>query len=248
MRPPRALPAPHFERNENPRDLGDGTLGTKELSPNQARTNSPISTMSYFLTLTGNPVKFSKSGFLLRGIGSILEHRGIEFQAIHAVDLPPDEPATRRIASQFVSDAINQIKHSSAIVMVTPATKESSPTLLTTLLNLLPDNAFSGKPVLLFATGGLPGHVAVLERALRQTLLRLGTNKIAARIHIGTGSWLMVGDERPRLSRGAEREIANAIDLVLRTVKPGSAGSAVSAGSASSVEAKGIEAVLTRPH
>lgn len=177
--------------------------------------------MSYFLTLTGNPIKFSKSGFLLRSIGSILEQRAIEFRAVHAVDLPPDESATRRIASQFVSDAIEQVEHSSAIVIVTPATKESSPTLLTSLLERFPDNAFSGKPVLLFATGGLPGHVAVLERALRQTLLRLGTKAIAARVHIGTGSWLMVGDERPRLSRGAEREIAHTIDMVLRAVKPG---------------------------
>jgi hypothetical protein len=30
MRPPRALPAAHFERNENPRDLGDGTLVPKQ--------------------------------------------------------------------------------------------------------------------------------------------------------------------------------------------------------------------------
>jgi FMN reductase len=189
-------------------------------SINQVRTNNQIITMSYFLTITGNPVKFSKSGFLLRSIGSILEQRAMEFQAIHAVDLPPDEPATHRIANQFVSDAVDQIKHASAILLVTPATKESSATLLTTLLDLLPANAFSGKPVLLVATGGLPGHVALLERALRQNLLRLGTNKIAARIHVGTGSWLIVGDARPRLSRGAEREIAHAIDLVLRIAKP----------------------------
>jgi FMN reductase len=176
--------------------------------------------MSYFLALTGSTTKFSKSGFLLRSIGSILEERSIQFQAIHALDLPPNEPGTHRIAGQFLGDAVEQIEHASAILLVTPATKESSPTLLSALLDLLPANAFGHKPVLLFATGGLPGHVAILERALRQSLFRLGTKTIAARIHVGTGGWISVGDDRPRLSRGAEREIAHAVDLGLRLAKP----------------------------
>ncbi|HZC58459.1 MAG TPA: NAD(P)H-dependent oxidoreductase [Chthoniobacterales bacterium] len=176
--------------------------------------------MSYFLSITGSPTKFSKSGFLLRSIGSILEQRAIDFRAVHALDLPADEPATRRVAAQFVADAAEQIQLASAIVIVTPANKENSPTLLTTLLNLLPDNVFSGKPVLLFVTGGLPGHVAFVERAFSEVFFRLGTKTCAARVHIGTGSWIVVGDDRPRLSRGAERQIADALDLVLRVVKP----------------------------
>jgi FMN reductase len=176
--------------------------------------------MSYFITLSGSPTKFSKSGFLLRSFGSILEERGIESRVIHALDLPPSDPGNRRIASQFVADTVEQIQQASAIVLVTPATKESSPTLLALLLELLPDNAFSKKPVLLFATGGLPGQVAILERALRQILFRLGTTTIAARVHIGTGNWILVGDDRPRLSRGTEREVAHSIDLLLRAINP----------------------------
>ena len=176
--------------------------------------------MSYFIALSGSPTKFSKSGFLLRSVGSILEERAIEFRVVHALDLPPSDPANRRIASQFIADTVEQIQQATAIVLVTPATKESSPTLLASVLDLLPDSTFSKKPVLLFATGGLPGQVAILERALRQILFRLGTTTIAARFHIGTGSWIIVGDDRPRLSRGAEREVAHSIDLILRTINP----------------------------
>jgi len=176
--------------------------------------------MSYFIALTGSTTKFSKSGFLLRSIGSILEKRSLEFRAIHASDLPPDEPDTHRIATQFVADADEQIEQAAAILLVTPATKEISPTLLASLLDLLPGNAFGTKPVLLFATGGLPGQVAILERALREPLFRLGTKTIAARVHIGTGGWLIVGENRPRLTRSAEREITRAIDLVLRVARP----------------------------
>ncbi|MBV8378480.1 MAG: NAD(P)H-dependent oxidoreductase [Verrucomicrobia bacterium] len=176
--------------------------------------------MSYFITLSGSPTKFSKSGFLLRSVESILKERAIEFRVIHALDLPPSDPANLRIASQFIADTVEQIQQAAAIVLVTPATKESSPTLLASLLDLLPNSTFSKKPVLLFATGGLPGQVAILERALRQILFRLGTITIAGRVHVGTGSWITVGDDRPRLSRGAGREVAHAIDLILGAINP----------------------------
>ncbi len=176
--------------------------------------------MPYFISLSGSPTKFSKSGFLLRSVALILEERAIEFRAVHALDLPPSDPTTRRIINQFIADTVEQIQRAAAIVLVTPATKERSPTLLASLLNLLPDNAFLKKPVLLLATGGLSGQVAILERALKQILLRLGTPTVAARVHVGTGSWIIVGDDRPRLSRGAEREVAHAIDLVLPVINP----------------------------
>jgi FMN reductase len=179
--------------------------------------------MSYFLAISGSSTKFSKSGFLLQAIGAILEQRDLDFHAIHASDLPPNEPATVRIVHEFVADTNDQIQHAAALVIVTPATKEA-PTLLTSLLKLLPDNAFAKKPVLLFATGGLPGHVAILEYELKQTFFRLGTKAIAVRVHVGTGGWLIVGDDRPRLSRGAEREITHAIDLVLGSVDVDSVG------------------------
>jgi NAD(P)H-dependent FMN reductase len=183
--------------------------------------------MSYFLALSGSPTKFSKSGFLLQSIGSILEQRDLAFHAIHASDLPPNEPATFRIVHQFVADTTDHIQNASVLIIVTPATKES-PTLLTSLLKLLPDKAFAKKPVLLFATGGLPGHVAILEHELKQTFFRLGTKTVDARVHIGTGGWLIVGDDRPRLSRGAEREIRHAIDLVLR-LREDSVGASINA-------------------
>src|ERR1700682_5098778 len=59
----------------------------------------------------------------------------------------------------------------------------------------------------------------LLERALRHELLRLGTTTIAARVHIGSGNWITVGNDRPRLSRGAETEIAYSIEIVLRGIR-----------------------------
>jgi FMN reductase len=190
------------------------------MTSRQRNLSKQIFNMSYFLSITGSHTKFSKSGFLLRALGSILEEREIDFRAIHALDLPPDKPETRVVAAQFIADAVEEIELASAIVIVIPANKESTPALLTSLLDLLPEGLFSGKPVLLFVTGGFPGHVAFLERSLSGPLFRLGTKTLAARVHIGTGSWIIVGDDRPRLSRTGEREAARAIDLALEVLKP----------------------------
>jgi NAD(P)H-dependent FMN reductase len=178
-----------------------------------------VNFMSYFLSIAGSQTKFPKSGFLLRTTGSILEQRAIELRAIHAVDLPVAEIANRDLTAQFIANTTDQVQQAAAILLLTPATKESVPTLLLTLLEQLPDNSFFNKPVLLFATGGLPAHVAVLERALRHELLRLGTTTIAARVHIGSGNWITVGNDRPRLSRGAETEIAHSIEIVLKRIR-----------------------------
>ena len=175
--------------------------------------------MTHFLALSGSSTKFSKSGFLLRSVASILEQRAIEFRAIHAVDFPISEDTKHDLTDQFIADTADEVRQASAILLVTPATKESVPALLSTLLGRLADDLFLGKPVLLFATGGMPGHLAFLERALRHELVRLGTRTIAARVHIGTGSWITIGNDRPRLSRGAEQEVAHAVDLILRGIR-----------------------------
>jgi NAD(P)H-dependent FMN reductase len=101
--------------------------------------------MSYFLSITGSQTKFSKSGFLLRATGSILEQRAIELRAIHAVDLPVGEIANRDLTAQFIADTTDQVLQATAILLLTPATKESVPTLLLTLLERLPDNSFFDK-------------------------------------------------------------------------------------------------------
>jgi FMN reductase len=175
--------------------------------------------MTHFLALSGSPTKFSKSGFLLRTVASLLEQRAIEFRAIHAVDFPSAEDTDHDLTDQFIADTADEVRQASAILLVTPATKESVPALLLALLGRLADDLFLGKPVLLFATGGLPGHVAVLERALRHELVRLGTRTITARVHIGTGNWIAIGNDRPRLSRGAEQEVAHALDLILGGIR-----------------------------
>lgn len=58
--------------------------------------------------------------------------------------------------------------------MAIPIYKAAYSGLLKTFLDLLPQHAFAGKPVLPLATGGSPAHVLALDYALRPVLTALG--------------------------------------------------------------------------
>jgi len=73
-------------------------------------TLKPKSTifMTYFLALSGSPTKFSKSGFLLRTVGSILEQRAIELRlnlSLHLCELLVEQSILSWIFLQRVSRA-----------------------------------------------------------------------------------------------------------------------------------------------
>jgi NAD(P)H-dependent FMN reductase len=174
--------------------------------------------MSYFLSFSGSQSKFSRAGYLLWNIGSLLERRQINFGAIHAVDLPQELSSDTRLIDQFVDETVAQIQFAKAILLVVPYVKEESLGLLQSLLSRLPTDTFRGKPIVLFVTGGAAGHVALIEQALQSSLLRLGVSAVAARVHLSSSDWIIIGNERPRLSRITEREIADALDLVIRGI------------------------------
>ena len=92
--------------------------------------------MTYFLALSGTPTKFSKSGFLLRTVGSILEQRAIGFRVIHALDFPTAED--HDLTDQFIADTADEVRQASAILLLTPATKEIVPALLSTAMTRSP--------------------------------------------------------------------------------------------------------------
>jgi FMN reductase len=173
--------------------------------------------MSFFFSLSGSPTKFSKSGFLLRAIEFILEKRDFELRTAHAIDFDREHLATSA-SNRFIADVRQEIRRATAVLLISGVAKGNSIQLLSSLLDVLPDDALAEKPVLLLATGGFPGHVLTLEHVLKPTLLRLGAPTFAARVHLGDGSWRIAVDNQLRVSLEAEREITDALDLVLRGV------------------------------
>ena len=86
--------------------------------------------MTQFLSFSGSPSKFSRSGYLLWNIGWILEKRSIDFSAVHAVDLPPEDLSDGLLLEQFIAETVQEIDSSDSILLVVPFVKESEMGLL----------------------------------------------------------------------------------------------------------------------
>ena len=185
--------------------------------PSRTENNYFYLLMPFFFLLSGSPTKFSKTGFLLQAIESILKKRNVELRTAHKVDFDREQfaPGT---PNGFITKTCNEITRAMAVVLVSSVVKESSTRLLASLLDVLGDNVFARKPVVLIATGGFPAQVLTVEHMLKPTLLRLGTPTVAARVHLGAGYWRIVADGQLRLSHEGEQEITDALDLVLRGV------------------------------
>jgi FMN reductase len=169
--------------------------------------------MSYFLALSGSPNKFSKTTSLLHTIARQLAAQDCELKAVHATDF--GRSFTGHLIRVYLSDFSDLVRQAGAIILLTPVGNENHPGLLAPLLELLPDGALAEKPVLLVVTGGLPAHVASLEQASAAELNRLQATLLQPPLHIGSRSWIVLGDDPPQLTRGTEGRLANAVKNAL---------------------------------
>jgi FMN reductase len=165
--------------------------------------------MPYFLTISGSPNKFSKTAFLLRTIAQRLDAQGLELRAVHAADR--DRSFTNHLIQLYLGDFSQLVQQAEAIILLAPLGRGHDPGLLAPLLDLLPDGAFAGKPVLFVATGGPSEGLSELQPTYAAEFQRLQANLLRPPLHIGLRAWITVGDDPPKLARGAEARLADAL-------------------------------------
>ena len=125
---------------------------------------------------------------------------------------PPSADRTRGPKIELYLGDFNQlVQQAEAIILLTPLGRGHDPGLLAPLLDLLPDDAFAGKPVLLVATGSPSEHVSELQQTYAAEFRRLQANLLQPPLHIGSRAWIIVGDNPPKLARGAEDRLADAL-------------------------------------
>ncbi len=113
-----------------------------------------------------------------------------------------------------VQEAITAVEEADAILAVSPTYQASYSGLFKMFVDLLPENAMTGKPVLLSATGGTGRHSLVVDHALRPLFAYLGALPAPTAIYATTQDWGAPGLEteigldeslESRVSRGAQQ-------------------------------------------
>ncbi len=132
---------------------------------------------------------------------------------------PPHRCSPRTPTTQSIARALRLVAEADSLVVATPIHQAACSGLLKTFLDLLPQHAFTGKPVLLLATGGSPAHVMALDHALHPVLTALGAHVTQGRFaldrHIMTAS-----DGTTAFDHDDELQLGRAIEQFARTFPP----------------------------
>jgi SsuE family FMN reductase len=151
--------------------------------------------MALVVTLAGSPAQNSASQALLRHVERRVQVAGHRVHRIDLRDLPPAALLSGQFEAPGLTEAIAAVAAADGVVLATPVYKAAYSGLLKTFLDVLPQYAFAGKPVLPLVTGGSPAHVLVLDYALRPVLHSLGAAPVVA-------GWFVPADHLHRYPDG----------------------------------------------
>jgi len=151
--------------------------------------------MALVVTLAGSPAQQSSSQALLRHVERRLQVVGHDVHRIDLRELPAADLLSGQVEAPGLADAIAAVAAADGVVLATPVYKAAYSGLLKAFLDVLPQYAFAGKPVLPLVTGGSPAHVLVLDYALRPVLHSLGAAPVVA-------GWFVPSDHLHRYPDG----------------------------------------------
>lgn len=109
--------------------------------------------MSSILLLSGSPSTPSRSEAILHHAAAILSDLGLTTQLVSVRDLPPEDLALAKFDSPQLREIQQKVAQAAGIVISAPVYKASYPGVLKALLDLLDQDAFTGKVILPIATG-----------------------------------------------------------------------------------------------
>ncbi|MGW7079789.1 NADPH-dependent FMN reductase [Streptomyces sp. NPDC054866] len=176
--------------------------------------------MATILALSGSSSptsRTSRTALLADHTATHLRARGHRTHVLALRDLPATPLLSADTHDASLARAVSLVAEADALVVATPIYQAAYSGLLKTFLDLLPQLAFAGKPVLPLATGGSPAHVLALDYTLRPVLTALGAEGGQGRFvldrHITTAP-----DGATALDHDDERQLARVIDQFARAL------------------------------
>ncbi|MEV6617094.1 NADPH-dependent FMN reductase [Streptomyces sp. NPDC051051] len=130
--------------------------------------------MATVLALSGSPSPTSRTTCLIERTATDLRAHGHHTRTLALRELPAAPLLAADTKDPAIARAVRLVAEADALVIGTPLYKAAYSGLLKTFLDLLPQHALTGRPVLPLATGGTPAHVLAIDYALRPVLTSLG--------------------------------------------------------------------------
>ncbi len=129
--------------------------------------------MSKIVIISGSPFSPSRTDLVLQHFKSLLLKEGFSTSYISVSDLPPEDLVYARFDSPAIKKVVAQVEDADGIIIGSPVYKGSYTGVLKSLLDLLPEHAFKGLPVLPFMVGGSLAHLLAIEYSLKPLIHNL---------------------------------------------------------------------------
>jgi FMN reductase len=142
------------------------------------------------LLLSGSPAVPSRSTALLDAVGAWLCAAGQATETTGVRDLPALDLLYGETRSEAVRHFATRVARARALVIATPVYKASLSGALKVMLDVLPEQALVGKPVLTLATAGSAAHLLAVDYALKPVLSALGARHVLGPV-FGTDAELL---------------------------------------------------------
>jgi FMN reductase len=130
------------------------------------------------LTIASSPSANSRSARLLGRARDALSASGVASQHLELRGLPSEALLHANTRDLQIAEAIEAVAQADAIIIATPVYKAAYSGLLKVFLDLLPQDAFTGKLVLPIASGGSLAHALAIDYSLRPVLSALNAHNV----------------------------------------------------------------------
>ena len=171
------------------------------------------------VTIAGSPSKSSKTLAVLEYAKSTMKKHGLRTKLIPVRDLPPED----LVLGNFESPALQKLKllieQAGAVIIATPVYKASYPGVLKALLDLLPQNAFSGKVILPIAIGGTIAHLLSIEYAMKPLFSALGAEHILKGVYIVSTQMRFTEKSEIKLDADIEQRLQESLYQLASSLK-----------------------------
>lgn len=134
--------------------------------------------MSEIITLSGSPSLNSGSEKVLKYLGSLLEREGFSVTHLSVKNVSYEDLFEGNYNSPAIKDIATLIQNSKGVLIGSPVYKSAYTGVLKALIDLLPQDVLSRKPVLPLMTGGSPSHLLAIEYTLKPLLASLKAHNL----------------------------------------------------------------------
>jgi FMN reductase len=172
------------------------------------------------LAIAGSPSHPSRTYSVLEYAKQHLEAERVSTTLFSVRDLPAEALLFAQFDHADVKEAIALVEQASAIIISTPVYKASYTGVLKAFLDLLPQNALVGKPILPIATGGTIAHLLSIDYALKPVLSTLGARHIFAGVYIVDSQIQRQADGGFQFAEEVEQRLQISLNELIATLQP----------------------------